>query len=634
MSEFYFCYRAEKLDNGTYYLEHGSNLKINAKDKNQAIKIFKIQEMFPEQYVDNSFVESREYNSDSEGLESKYDVTFIEGAEPKIYVYERKRTRILKRHHFRREDLQLEKEDTYLYFRVGEISLEECINVDFKEILPQPKGLLMGDIYDEQELGDKQLPVIGSIRKLGFATKREVRSMLIGIREKRIELMRMKNQLSESANLIRKELEQKYKLLFVLEIFTGMKEDVIGLLSGQNAPEDEPLHIYQMKAFMDEELGVYAEEGGLDGSNLEDFDDWIIKNYKNYLYKNKSVMVWQIRRNDKQYHDNPFFNKLINEHLGNFNTYFLFRNGDNLFRIWIDINIPETLIPKTSDVESLEDWIKSHQSYLSQKDIEKKLQENRESYAYGLLAIQGLIERTDLLGKSLRDVNLLQGKLKDKVKIIYDAEPKYWLSDSKFETWKEFISRNRNSISQGSRIVICDFDSSISYVDKNTRYEKDIRHYPYNPSIPVKDDDILIVEEFNEDSFESVHYHLSNFQIKCFIKSDEYKNRIPLYLAKFEVLNIDEITLEEIEYYKHSRLYRREYLEVQKVLSRIKEVKLAEIEEEKNFVTLLHNKFTHLPISVIEETISWWKLKNKWKRGVSSDDKKAYRMIVKELEKK
>jgi hypothetical protein len=66
------------------------------------------------------------------------------------------------------------------------------------------------------------------------------------------------------------------------------------------------------------------------------------------------------------------------------------------------------------------------------------------------------------------------------------------------------------------------------------------------------------------------------------------------------------------------------------LLQEVRKWKLEETEREKEFVKLVmgRNKTTE---EKVWEAIQWWKLKNKWKRGVDSDDAKALRMIERRI---
>lgn len=71
------------------------------------------------------------------------------------------------------------------------------------------------------------------------------------------------------------------------------------------------------------------------------------------------------------------------------------------------------------------------------------------------------------------------------------------------------------------------------------------------------------------------------------------------------------------------------------VLETILEEKAAERRMEAPFVQLVLDEATrkHLRTSreAIEEALIWWKTKNKWKRGLTVDDAKALRMILRRL---
>ena len=117
----------------------------------------------------------------------------------------------------------------------------------------------------------------------------------------------------------------------------------------------------------------------------------------------------------------------------------------------------------------------------------------------------------------------------------------------------------------------------------------------------------------------------------------ERKNRITYLLDEDDlnyggVINYDNVTFEEIDYYLKSRVDRSSYLEMFKPLIGLRDELLKDIEKEKDFVKMVAGE-TEKSESEVWEVLRWWKLKNKWKRSLTSDDSKAYRMIVKKLTK-
>lgn len=98
------------------------------------------------------------------------------------------------------------------------------------------------------------------------------------------------------------------------------------------------------------------------------------------------------------------------------------------------------------------------------------------------------------------------------------------------------------------------------------------------------------------------------------------------------VINYDNVTFEEIDYYLKSRVDRSNYLEMFRPLIGLRDELLKDIEKEKDFVKMVEGE-TGKSESEVWEALRWWKLKNKWKRSLTSDDSKAYRMIVRKLTK-
>jgi hypothetical protein len=101
------------------------------------------------------------------------------------------------------------------------------------------------------------------------------------------------------------------------------------------------------------------------------------------------------------------------------------------------------------------------------------------------------------------------------------------------------------------------------------------------------------------------------------------------------MINFDEITLEDCDYYLHNRIERKNYLDILPTLFYVRKGKLKEKALEDEFIRFLAGEMNwdESHNDEIQKAIDWWKLKNKWKRGLMSDDAKAVRMIKKRLKK-
>lgn len=577
--------------------EHDSS-HIEAKNIEVAIKLFKISELYPEKYVDEEYIESKEYIS---GQGYTYEFT----PNPMISV--------------------MDEESNVL----RKIPLHECINVDYKSLLPVASNLLEAPQKEkEQEEKGTDVLVIGNPTDLPKHDKVALRAMNDQLLLRKKEMEMMMSQIHTSMSLIQEELTKKRKLLFILETYLGLNEEVLQIQEGQPAPEEENLSLYQQVLFMDEEVGVW-EDDGIDFTNIEVFDEFILRNYEKFLYKPKSICAFHVRRFNKEYTDNPFANSFMNQ--PNHKTYFLVRNGENLYRIWSDVGIDNKLFPSQDEYEKA-----MKEGFGSESSRMRDVQQKHERYFYGVIAIQGLIERTDILGTSLREsVNLVKNSGIERITFIRDAEQEFWLVSGRL-SWNDFYKKNRETITQGTRVVITD------WIRPNDK-ESGNRFYPFRPDRGPSRDEIYEVMEHRTDE-DRKRYHSWEFKIMFnpgdtvyrYWDSSPRKKRVPCWLYSSEVLNFDSITIEECEYYEKNRFERRQYLKILPILHFIKKIKMEEQALEKEFVKYVAGLLGWGEDSYqkIQDTIVWWKLKNKWKRGLMKDDAKAVRMIVKKLKSK
>lgn len=605
--------------------QHNRFVAENVKSLEHAIKIFKVDVLFPEGHVYQRYIVKNNYHSNYDG-HPFYTHELEDFPEYYIPIYEG----------FREDEGSYMNRGAFVY----EISLSECINVDYTKIIPE-KTLLSGSVPDTGlvKAADKidTSLVIGSKYNLTFKNKVALREMTNKIRQMQQELSITKDKLKEEVRLIQKEIGKKLRLIYILETFLGVHEEVIQIRAGEKAPEEEPLTLYQQLLFMDEEIGIW-EKGGLDRHDLKLWDEWVLKHYEKFLYKPKSICAFRIRRNPKAYyHDEPLLNWLLN--LGNFKTYFLIRNGENLYRIWSDVQVSEKIFPTQKEYDNIINETKEQYSHYKGYDdediaevVREKLNANHDQYMYGFVAIQGLIERTDIFCELQGKVNLLSGKIGSYIDLVRDAEREYWLN-SNMPTWSDYVTKNRETITKGTRIIVSSTERFYGRADS-------WRTSPFKPDSFPTMKEIHIVEEIRDSKKRETYWSwafLIRYNPKDTIWRRNYweentirKHRVPFRLYASEVLNFDKLTSKDIEYYEQNRLERENYLHILPILSWAKSIKKEEEEIETEFAKLvasgLHIDFEEYK-DRIKEVIVWWKLKNKWKRALGKDEAKALRMV-------
>jgi len=596
--------------------EDSDRMFIEAKNLAQAIKVYKIKELFPEKHVWNKHI--KEYTRDDDGNKIyTYKVT-----DPKIPIH-----------------IWKEQGKDKL---VGEISLREAVEVDYNALIPsQTVNLLEApevEVSDETALIKVEpLPIIGDPRQVSLFTKVQLREKHNELEKKENELKAMIQSMHESMSVMKKELDKKIKAVYMLETYLGINEEIIQLVEGAPAPEGTPLTLFQQKLYMDEELGIWSD-GGADFKDIEKWDKWISKHYEMFLYAPKSICTFQIRRTKKEYSQNAWENDAQNQ--PNWKTYFLIRNGTNLYRIWSDVHIEDRLFPSETEYRDIL-TPKKDDHWWREKEAQEEIKSKHLSYLYGVIAIQGIVERTDILGTEIKtklNLMMLNEDMLEYVKFVRDDETNHWITSGK-PSWRDFLKANQQAIDVGTRVTL--IKDRMGHHWKN---EDKWRTAPYHASWPV-DQFLYTVESrkvkdtyFGEGDY-IVRYNPGD---EVWGKSAEYwrrgeyherKRRVPFRFYSDEAVNFDAITIEDCEYYRTNRNERKAYLEILPTMHWIIKIKKEEQALEEEFTKFIAGrlKWDESRYPEVREATKWWKLKNKWKRALSKDEAKAVRMILKKL---
>lgn len=338
---------------------------------------------------------------------------------------------------------------------------------------------------------------------------------------------------------------------------------------------------------------------------------------------------------------------------------------------------------------------------LSSWDEEKKkdnLDDLLHQYKKRAILMQGLIDRTEVFHPlPVEKINMFDMEnLDGKVIFIYDDEATLPSGRLPFWDWHKEIN---SKIGKGSRVLLTNFSKRDIDINRRIYYYCNEYNLPSPPSSGIyeveeyldKRIEDMKMSEFEEQKkiwdergikYEIVKTHKNKYHLNW---SFEKRNEPPIYEDGVEVksyyidltilynpgdtvygpwgtydpherkkrirlriyesdsfiLNYDQISLDDIEFYLTSRVDRPNYLSMLPLLNDIKKWRLGEIENEKNFAKMVFaqvytnkifkGKSEDFIYEKIWETIDWWKFKNMWKRPIDKDDSKALRMITKRI---
>jgi len=461
------------------------------------------------------------------------------------------------------------------------------------------------------------------------------------------------------------------KIIDTIELYLGIHETILQIQEGPLASVEVPITFRQRIMYMDEEVGDprldnYGNNEGLDFTNIDAFDSWLCdhENYKKVIPEEKCVCIFKVRRKDKHGHlaaagGNPFVAGWM--HQADKKTYILIRNGDNLYRIWTNLEIGERLFPHKTELLELQQELAKHddQRWYQHRDAKEKLDRAIEYYQRQFIMMQGLIDRTTILHPIKSHIKLMDLDLDktDVVKFVYDDGPSLvHPGHVPFEKWFKKVN---STIEEGTRIILIrNADSQMGRYDDRYRgnWDKDRAHsLPEGPKKGIytvftrsNEKGVRTPWAFYDDRPKEalcIYYNPGGTIINWWDSYDrghDRKNNVSYIISKEHdkfLINFDEVTTKDIDYYLDSRIDRHEYVWMMPMLWEVRNQKLKEENEEEDFLLMAIAPLAHKApreelLEAAKESMRWWKLKNKWKRGLKSDDSKALRMITAKLKQR
>lgn len=320
-------------------------------------------------------------------------------------------------------------------------------------------------------------------------------------------------------NSIVKKFEEKIKILnrvvYTIELYMGINEDIVMIQEGPRANVEDPICFRQEMLYMDEEVGMPGEKS-IDIQRIEDFDAWLLRdnNYKIMIPETKGVVVFRVRRKDKEYVQNYYVNCQLNE--GNDHTFFLIRNGETIYRIWAEIKINRRLFPSPGEIEDLMYFAK-HGRYPKDSDTTRYFHggNNNKDYVEKVLfrykqqgiILQGLIDRTDVFAPLPEEIKLSDDRFVEngRVKFIFDDGIKLPTGQ---KPWKEWLKEVNSNVKIGSRIYWAGFRAGSGYWSKKDYSNRFTRYYRSEYSCPDMPDRGVYLVEAHEDVVKKYEYEI------------------------------------------------------------------------------------------------------------------------------
>lgn len=441
----------------------------------------------------------------------------------------------------------------------------------------------------------------------------KINSVMNDMKEKMESLQPMITALNRQVEIIE-------QVLSWLQAYLGQEVEAQTICTGEGAPSYEPLTIRQRILFMDEEVAIVNEDGqGLDYLQKEAFYEWMkdARNRDIILPELRCAVVMKPKRYDHHYTHDSYANRIINQN--NRHSFIMIRNGENIHVIESEnLEIYGTAIPTRKAYESIaqDKWLDDDKK----QDETRRLQSRTMFY---MMLLQGLIDNTELFGTH-NPINITQS---ENTSIIYDAEEDTMIGTG-IKPWDEWLKEQSQDIKRGSRIVFL--------ADGGRNDGRFLRYYFNEYSEPERPHTGLYSVDESEHG-ELLFKYLPNDDV--FNQSEGWygprKNRVSYIFNKGNAINFDKIDLNQLEMYLKDRTQRHRYRDMLRYLLQVKKIKKEELEMENHFIRLLSTDILKEHPTINEDilqkeiinAISWWKYKVIFKRPLSQNDMKSWRMI-------
>lgn len=594
-----------------------------------AVRMFRAAVLYPEEYVRKEDILEKEYRSGlsehNRERRSGYEITVKDGAQIEVRVGK-----------------------SGCYYRDAEL-VTTILWDDPNDLGFRPdysRAALPGEVADMSDAS----ALVKLETDIQAESRHQLRKRMDQLAEVRRQLEIQKRELMAQADVLRLELNTRLKQIWRIELYAGSEEVVVQLREGNNSPEGVPLQIRQGLLYMDEEYAIteWNKTGDVDQfdyENVEDFDNWLLadeRNLNSVIPEEKGMVAIRIRRHDKEYGEPKDISEALRnaqKNEWNRNTYFLIRNGGNLYRIWADIVIWPRLFPRATELEEI-----GSKTYFG-KDSDEVVKDQFEHYFSGLLVLQGLIDRSAILQPMPEGVDVLRGVgMEGNVELIRDDEVNQLPEDIDIPDWHTYKESLSEAVQVGSRVlVMADFEP----LHPDSGYKSRFLRWYQNPPPPPSQGELYVIEtelEKREGRWGpswTIKYLPDQVVYDSSWGSTDWEGhqrtrRESIKLYKSEVIDFDAINPDMIDRIINERQYRRHYARTFRPMMRAAHFKREEEKLEEPLITMvIHNLGLDPHDEALRvqarEVVRWWKMKTKLRRAVSEDDAKALRMVTKEL---
>lgn len=465
------------------------------------------------------------------------------------------------------------------------------------------------------------------------------------IENKKAELQKKLDQMEEYVTLMNRKVQNLVKIITVLNLYTGKTVDIQQIADGKPADPYELLSLRQRILYMDEELCAELDHEA-DYNDIPTFVKSLLDpSFRDIIVPEKRcVVAIKPKRHKMNYQSgNPYYDAARDQ--WNRHTYLVFRNGEKLYLLDSeDLELWDFTFPHSDFEEEFSRKIADPGTSFKD-DLRRKHESVRYRTTKYMVFLQGIIDSNpDVLGPFKTAPNIMKHQ---GIELVRDDEN---LIGTGRKPWGKFRDEKNALIRRGTRIL---YDGGGIFRDGTQKWNSGgefPKYYTYESSMPTPPGPGV----YHADTYECVQRYeygkpvkgIADYLVFRYLPGDtvwtrgrwgydetDRKNKVAWKYEKQHVINYDAVTVDELQGYLSDRTLREHFRDMMPLLKKTLLEKRREERDEADFKALLASKAKKssgkdCPAEVIEEAVAWWKQKVIFTRPLSSDDAKAFRMIM------
>lgn len=218
---------------------------------------------------------------------------------------------------------------------------------DVEKYLRSDKKLLTGPSSDPSVAVS---PVGATVNE--FQTLKH--DIMLNITGQKWDIVIKKQEMEETQLQLRNQVAEMEEKINLANIYTHGIRSKIQLFKGERG--SGPYHVFQQRQFLNREVGLLANMVEFDCRNMEQLDEWLVKEGK--LFKmlpfERTILVTRIRDVDKEYGD-AFTNWAMSAE--NMVSVIWIRDGKNVWRVNVDIDFDNCVFPDGDEAKRIIQYV-------------------------------------------------------------------------------------------------------------------------------------------------------------------------------------------------------------------------------------------------------------------------------------